>query len=202
MTLRIVGAGLGRTGTSSLKLALEHLLGGPCYHMREVHRHPEHIPVWHAAANGKSVDWHGLFNSYRAAVDWPAASFWRELCEAFPDAVLLLSLRDAESWWRSASATIFHPDNYVDRDSDWYAMWVDILRHRFTVRLDDREACIAAFHRHNEEVRRNVRRERLLEWRAGDGWEPLCRMLDLPVPEEPFPHTNTTNEFLESMAKR
>lgn len=202
MALQIIGAGLGRTGTSSLKLALEHLLGGPCYHMREVHRHPEHVPVWRAAANREAVDWPGLFSGFQAAVDWPAASFWPEICATFPDAPVILSLRDPESWWRSASATIFHAANYADRDSDWYAMWMDVVRERFTVRLDDREACIAAFHRHNEAVRRGVPSHRLLEWHAGYGWEPLCRLLGLPLPDAPFPHANSTREFRESMKKR
>ena len=87
MTLRVVGAGLGRTGTMSLKLALERLLGAPCYHMAEVFVHPEHVAVWHAAARGEPVDWHALFAGYAAAVDWPVGSFWPEVSAAFPDAL-------------------------------------------------------------------------------------------------------------------
>src|SRR5262245_52291601 len=105
--MRLIGAGLGRTGTLSLKIALEKLLGGPCYHMMEVLAHPDHVALWTGAARGRMPDWHALFGGYRAVVDWPAASFYRELMQAFPDAVVLLSLRDAESWWRSAHATIF-----------------------------------------------------------------------------------------------
>src|SRR5512139_2619631 len=106
MGLRIVGAGLGRTGTLSLKLALEKLLGAPCYHMLEVFAHPEHIAVWHTAAQGRPTDWPALFRGYAATVDWPGASFYRELMDAYPDAIVLLSTRDPDSWWRSASATI------------------------------------------------------------------------------------------------
>src|SRR5579884_4290855 len=105
--LRVIGAGIGRTGTHSLKLALERLLGGRCYHMVEVFQRPEHIPVWAAAAKGEPVDYRRLLDGYVAAVDWPSAAFWPELAAAFPDAVIVLSSRDADGWWRSASRTIF-----------------------------------------------------------------------------------------------
>lgn len=194
MALRVVGAGLGRTGTMSLKLALERLLGGPCYHMVEVFSHPEHIAAWHAAARGQMPDWHTLFDGYRAAVDWPAASFWPELAAAFPDAVVLLSVRDAESWWQSAHDTIFPASQRTE--GEWRAMFDDLFAARFTPALDDRAQCIAAFERHNAEVRKAVPRSRLVEWRAADGWAPLCAALGVPVPNEPFPRVNTTEEFL------
>ena len=192
--LRVVGAGIGRTGTLSLKLALERLLGAPCYHMAEVFMHPEHAPAWHEAARGNLPDWHKFFRNYRATVDWPAASFWPELTRAFPEALVLLSVRDAESWWRSAHATIFPG---MERASpEWRAMIGTLFDARFTTRLDDREACIAAFERHNAAVRAAIPPSRLLEWRAGDGWEPLCAALGVPVPDEPFPHRNSTEEWL------
>src|SRR5690348_10458482 len=106
MSLRVIGAGCGRTGTMSLKLALERLLGAPCYHMVEVFAHPEHVPDWHAAALGNMPDWNALFAGYAAAVDWPASAFWPELSAAFPDALVVLSVRDAQSWWQSAHETI------------------------------------------------------------------------------------------------
>src|SRR5688572_13224161 len=102
MTLQVVGAGLGRTATKSLKIALEHVLAAPCYHMDEVFAHPGHIPAWHAAAQGRMPDWHTLLAGYHAVVDWPAAAFWPELSKAFPDALVLLSVRDPQSWWQSA----------------------------------------------------------------------------------------------------
>jgi hypothetical protein len=194
MTLRVVGAGLGRTGTLSLKVALERLLGAPCYHMAEVFSHPEHVPVWHAAAKGEMPDWTELLRGYAAAVDWPAASFWPEMSEAFPDALVVLSVRDPESWWKSAHATIF-PSSREARD-DWRAMIDEMFASRFTSALEDREACIAAFERHNEQVRETVPPKRLLEWRAADGWRPLCEALGVSVPDEPFPHVNRTEDFL------
>ena len=195
MSLRVVGAGLGRTGTLSLKLALERLLGAPCYHMLEVFQHPEHVALWHAAARGEPVDWHALFSGYAAAVDWPVGSFWPEVSAAFPDALILLSTRSAESWWQSASRTIF-PTSAKAAGTPWHAMWMELTENRFTTRLDDRAAAIAAYERHNADVRARAPKARLLEWSAEDGWEPLCRALGVPVPGEPFPHANSTEEFL------
>jgi len=194
MTLRVVGAGLGRTGTNSLKVALERLLGAPCYHMMEVFTHPEHIPDWHAAARGQMPDWHRLFAGFGAAVDWPAAAFWPELSAAFPDALVLLSLREPQSWWQSASETIF-PSIREQTGTEWHAMVDALFAARFTTAIDDPAATIATFQRHNARVRASVPAQRLLEWRAVDGWEPLCAALGLPVPNEPFPHTNTRADW-------
>jgi hypothetical protein len=195
MALRVVGAGLGRTGTLSLKLALERLLGAPCYHMLEVFAHPEHVALWHAAARGEPVDWRALFAGYAAAVDWPVGSFWPEVSEAFPEALIVLSTRSAESWWRSASQTIF-PTSAKAAGTPWHAMWMELAKNRFTARLDDREAAIAAYERHNAEVRARAPKARLLEWTAREGWAPLCRALGVPIPDEPFPHANSTEAFL------
>ena len=198
MTLRVVGAGLGRTGTHSLKIGLEQLLGGPCYHMLEVFGHPEHVPMWQRAVEGDSPDWDVLFDEYVAAVDWPVAAFWLELSERYPDAVVVLSVRDdAEAWWRSANATIFeamHRDPPPEM-ADWHRMAVDMLRLRFTEQWEDRQAAMAQYQRHNDEVRATVSGDRLVEWRPADGWTPICRALGVPVPDQPFPHVNTTEEF-------
>ena len=197
MTLRVVGAGVGRTGTASLKLALERLLGGPCYHMMEVFSHPEHIALWREAATGDSPDWDALFDGYVAAVDWPVASFWPEVASANPDAVVLLSTRaDAETWWKSASQTIFAINDAAHAPPEAFRdMWDAIASNRFTPGYREREAAIEAYQRHNAEVRSEVPPERLLEWQPGDGWEPLCERLGVPVPDEPFPHTNSTEDF-------
>jgi Sulfotransferase domain len=200
MTLRVVGAGLGRTGTLSLKLALERLLGAPCYHMMEVFANPEHVALWTAAARGEPVDWHALFRGYAAAVDWPVAAFWPEVSAVFPDATILHSLRDAQSWWRSASTTIFPATR--DAEGEWRAMVDELSGRHFTPHLDDEAACIAAFERHNAEVRARAPAGRLLAWRASDGWEPLCAALGLEVPDEPFPRANSGDEFRAMHAAR
>lgn len=199
MALRVVGAGLGRTGTHSLKLALERLLGGPCYHMLETFGRPDDIPVWHRAVEGELPDWESFLADYRAAVDWPAAAFWRELSEAFPDALVLLSTRDADAWWTSASNTIFQ---VVDREPQpdpvaqaQIAMARDMLTRLFTPNWADEAEAKRAYEQHNEAVRAAAPSARLLEWHPGDGWAPICEALGLAIPDEPFPHVNTTSDF-------
>ncbi|MBI4518136.1 MAG: sulfotransferase family protein [Deltaproteobacteria bacterium] len=193
MELRVIGAGLGRTGTMSLKLALEQLLGARCYHMIEVFAHPEHVPAWHAAARGTMPDWRALLADYAATVDWPAASFWPELSAAFPEALVLLSARDPQAWWQSASETIFPVS--VRETGPWRNMIDAVFSTRFTLALNDRAAAIAAYERHYAAVRAAVPSHRLIEWQPGDGWLPLCTALGVPVPEEPFPRVNTRAEW-------
>jgi hypothetical protein len=196
MALRVVGAGLGRTGTRSLKDALEHLLGAPCYHMMEVFGRPQDPPVWTRALSGEPVDFGDLLEGYAAIVDWPGAGCWRDLAAAFPDAVVLLSTRDSpETWYRSASDTIFSAMGPVeDNDDDWSVMAATMMR-RFEPDWQDPAAAMAAYERHNAAVRAEALPDRLVEWQPGDGWAPLCRALGLAEPDEPFPHLNTTEQF-------
>lgn len=200
MPLKVVGAGLGRTGTHSLKLALESLLGERCYHMIEVFGNPDHVPMWHQAALGQMPDWEELFAGYGAAVDWPAAAFWEEQSEAFPDALILLSTRDSAGWWRSCDSTIFQVFRKADdtMPAEWTAMVTELFG-KFAGGTLDEASAISAYERHNAHVRATAPADRLLEWHPGDGWEPICGALGVPVPDEPFPHVNTTAEF-RSMA--
>jgi hypothetical protein len=202
MALRVVGAGLGRTGTHSLKLALERLLGAPCYHMVEVLAHPEYAPYWRDAIAGRPADWAKVMDGYVAAVDWPAAAFWRPLADANPDAIILLSTRSsADAWWKSASATIFEvtgrplPDDVPTEMRDMVEMPTQMLKKTFTPHYRHEAAAKAAYEEHNANVRATAPKDRLVEWQPGDGWEPLCNALKLPVPDEPFPHVNTTDDF-------
>jgi hypothetical protein len=199
MTLHVVGAGLGRTGTMSLKAALERLLGGPCYHMIEVFPRPAHFGMWTAAARGQRVDWDALFDGFVAAVDWPAAAFWQELAAAYPNAKVVLSTRDPESWWKSASETIFDAKREPP-PAPMREMLEALFGERFTPAIHDRARAIAAYERHNAHVREVVPPERLVEWRAAQGWGPLCAALGMPIPAEPFPHVNTTDEFRARVA--
>jgi hypothetical protein len=196
MALKVVGAGVGRTGTHSLKVALERLLGGPCHHMIEVIAHPEQIPMWTDAIEGRPTDWKEIMEGYVAQVDWPAASFWPELLEANPDALVLLSVRDPSAWYKSAMDTIFAGLDGSGTESDpWLESMKRLLGDRFSNRFDDPATMIAAFERHNEEVRSRVPAAQLLQWTPGDGWGPICERLGVAVPDEPFPVTNTTDEF-------
>jgi hypothetical protein len=200
MSLEVVGAGVGRTGTHSLKIALEQLLGGPCHHMLEVLGDPSQVPGWTDAIEGRPVDWEELLAGYRAIVDWPGASFWRELSAANPNALVLLSVRDPESWYRSASNTIFLAFDHMPPEvAPWLTEVRKMMHDRFCDEVDNPQAMMDAFERHNAEVRRNIPPARLLEWTPGDSWDPICDRLGLPVPAEPFPVTNTTAEFREMM---
>lgn len=196
MQFRVVGAGLGRTGTLSLRFALEQLLGAPCYHMSEVFAHLEHVPIWTAAARGEMPDWRQFLQGYGASVDWPGSAFWPEMAAAFPEAIVLLSQRPADKWWESAHATIFKGIGASADVSPWHTMVHELFASRFITNLDDREAAIAAYERHNAKVRAEVPAERLLIWSPGDGWEPICAKLGLPVPSTPFPHVNSREEWL------
>ncbi len=200
MTLRIVGAGVGRTGTESLKLALERLLGGRCYHMLEVLAHPESVTYWASAGRGQMPGWDKVFDGYVAAVDWPVAAYWPELSAAFPDAPVLLSTRaSAEEWYRSASQTIFAIDpSKMPGAGD--PAFVEGMFSRFTFELHNPQAAMEAYEAHNRKVRESIPPERLIEWQPGDGWASLCRALGVPEPGEPFPHVNTTEMFRQRLA--
>ncbi len=196
MSLKVLEAGVGRTGTASLKIALEQLLGGRCHHMVEIIGDATQVTGWTDAIEGRDVDWQELLRDYVALVDWPGASFWREISAANPDALVLLSTRDPEAWYRSASNTIFQP---IDPAPPGLEQWFGTTMHKlFQERFsDDREnpaAMMEAFERHNAQVRAGVPADRLLEWTVSDGWGPICERLGVPVPDAPFPATNATNE--------
>lgn len=208
MTLKVLGAGLGRTGTMSLKLALERLLDGRCYHMLELFEHlPEHVSYWQAAANGEAIEWENIFGDYVAAVDEPVSLMWETLMDVYPDALVILSVRDPESWWRSANETIMEvkrmtpgPDE-PDRQI-WHDMIMTLYQRQYPKGTNDGAAATAAFRDHVARVKNTVPAERLLVWEAVEGWEPICGALGLPVPDESFPHANTREEFLARLAAR
>ena len=198
-TLELIGAGLGRTGTLSLKAALERLGFAPCYHMIEILRAPERARHWLERKPDGSHDWDTIFHGYRATVDWPAAAFWRELSERYPGARVLLSLRDAERWHASVMDTI-HPMMTRSLPADapqtlheFRAMVQELIVERtFDGRLADRAHAVRVFEKHNRAVIDAIPAPRLLVYRPGDGWEPLCRFLGVAVPDEDFPHLNDT----------
>jgi hypothetical protein len=199
VALELIGAGLGRTGTLSLKAALERIGYGPCHHMIEILRAPERAGHWLQHERGGSHDWDAIFHGYRATVDWPAAAFWRELAERHPDAKVLLSVRDADRWYESVMNTIYPvmtqdlPEQAPEILRDFHAMVYELIFERtFEGRLADRAHARHVFEAHNQAVIAAIPASRLLVYRPGDGWEPLCRFLDVPVPDEEFPHLNET----------
>jgi hypothetical protein len=202
MALKIIGSGFGRTGTLSLKQALEILDFGPCHHMEEVLGHPEQVPHWQAIAARKPVNWDVVFAGYRSQVDWPGAHAWRELAVAYPQAKVIHTVRPEEQWWKSFSATIgVLLAGYKDMPAPPHVRdMMDAAREMVLVQTmgaADRESCLAAYRRRTDEVRAAIAPERLLVFDVAQGWEPLCRFLGVSAPATPFPRVNSTEQFWE-----
>jgi hypothetical protein len=203
MPLSVIGAGLGRTGTASLKVALEKLGLGKCHHMSEVFGSPGQIALWSAAAEGKP-DWNAIFDGYGAAVDFPTAAFWREIAAFYPKAKVILSLRDPEKWRESTQETILSPQFAPAMlNMPFGPVIKNVVWRFFDGEIHDRAHLISVFNRHTEEVRRTIPKDCLLVFEAKDGWGPLCAFLGKPVPDAPFPRVNSREEMkpmMEAMA--
>lgn len=201
MTLKIVGSGLGRTGTKSMQTALNMLGFGPCHHMVEVFAHPESVPLWIEAGAGRA-DWDKIFAGYHSMVDYPGAFYWRELAAHYPAAKVLHTERDPGKWFESTQATIFAPGLFVTMSEGptaaFFASFLDNIREH----LHDRALMTAHFRRHNDEVKRTIPPERLLVYEAGQGWAPLCKFLGVPVPDAPYPSENSSADFIARVAAR
>ena len=201
MPVSVIGAGLGRTGTLSLKIALERLGFGPCHHMLEVFAHPAQAATWRDAAEGRAVDWDALLAGYGSAVDWPSCHFWRQLSDRYRHAKIVLTVRDADSWYASMAATIGKLADTASDPPDPQARAVlamgrlVIMEQTFGGRLAEPEHAKDVFRRHNAAVTAEVPADRLLLFNVAAGWRPLCRFLDRPIPKEPFPRTNSSEEF-------
>ena len=201
MPLKVIGTGFGRTGTNSLKVALELLGFGPCHHMFEVRDNPNQLPFWQRAASGERSDWDEVFAEYAACVDWPSVRYWRELCSHFPDAKVVHSVRAEQSWIKSIYNTIYpameqrrkvDPGPYRDRLEMAYEI---IVNQTFACRMDDPEHALAVYRNHSNEVAQTIPLDRLLIYDVKEGWGPLCRFLNVPVPDESFPRVNSSSEF-------
>lgn len=199
MTLSVIGTGVGRTGTYSLKLALNRLGVGPCHHMEEVlHNMPVQVPLWSAAAAGEP-DWSSIYDGYASAVDWPTAGFFRELLSEYPSARFILTQRDPERWADSFGATIYTLLAGRDEAPPEMRDWLDMARRviaktGFPPGLDQ-DALAEAFKAHNEAVKQTIPADQLLLFEVKQGWAPLCEFLGVPVPDEDFPRTNHREEF-------
>ncbi len=205
--IAVIGAGLGRTGTASLKQALEDLGFGPCDHMHETFDHPVRFALWteamHRKDAGEPIDWRPLLADYRAVVDWPGAYFWRELTSALPHAKVILTTRDPERWYASISATIFPLLLHLGETGGESLPGDIILERTFAHRTDDRVHCLAVFAAHSAAVQEAIGPERLLVFDVKQGWGPLCDFLGVPVPDDKtFPHLNDTAEFKADERKR
>lgn len=218
MALKVIGTGMGRTGTMSLKVALEQLGFGKCYHMFELFQHPEDIVYFQKAERGEPVDWDKLFEGYRSAVDMPVNIYYKQLMSRYPEAKMIHTMRDAEAWYASAIGTIF----WATKPSPGRMLNVmvrmpfsQVLRKRFPVmqydgrmvdkefgkNLHDKTEVIRRYNSYNDEVLNTIPKERLLLYDVKSGWEPLCAFLNVPVPSLAFPKANTREQFMEQVRK-
>jgi hypothetical protein len=211
--VKVIGVGLGRTGTTSLKVALQDLGAGPCFHMLDliVGEHQQRdLDRWTRVANGERPDWQEVFDGWESTVDWPACSLWEEIVDAFPDTPVLLNVRDFEGWYLSCMNTILAlwgpllfegkpPPTDADRPPPSPALMgiVEkvIWERDFKGRYPDKELVREFYDQRLEAIKARVPAERLTVWHLGDGWEPLAAMLDVPVPEHDFPHLHDTAQF-------
>ncbi len=199
MSLKVIGAGVGRTGTMSLRLAIDQLGLGPCYHMEVVLQNmPTQVPLWVAALKGRP-DWAKIYDGFGSAVDWPTAAFFRELIKAYPSAKFVLTHRDPGNWADSFGSTI---RKLVDERNDtpppmkvWLDMVEDLLVKTGFPQGLDRDGLIKAFTAHNDAVKEAIPAGQLLVYQVKEGWGPLCEFLGVPVPKEDFPRTNAREEF-------
>lgn len=211
--LQVIGVGMHRTGSMSVKAALERLGFGPCYHGLEALRRSRDGEHWLAAYEaGGAVDWSVIFDGYRATLDWPTAYFWEQLAAAYPDAKILLTVRDPEAWWESHAAMFQRGFAFDGELTDEQRQWAQesgfarmqaalatVVPAVFDGRVTDKEHCLRVFDQHNTRVLRTVPAERLLVYRVQEGWDPLCRFLGVDVPDEPFPHVNVGDDLMHNM---
>jgi hypothetical protein len=214
--VKVIGAGFPRTGTSSMKAALEQLGFGPCHHMFEVFAHPEQGERWHAAALAKhdrsdpsrTVDWDWVLEGYRSALDWPSSHFWPEIAAAYPDAKIILTTRDPHLWYRSMRETIFANIDSGERLDRLGAIgptmeivFEAIFGHTPADGAPTEDAAVEVYRRHVDHVRATAPADRLLVHEASDGWAPLCAFLGVDVPDTPYPHLNDTEALQDLHTK-
>src|SRR5512133_1651683 len=197
--MKLIGAGFGRTGTMSLKSALEQLGYGPCYHMKITLKRYHHMRFFMRAWHKKDVNWEKFFRRYNSVVDWPTCSFYKDLMNVYPDARILLNVREPEQWYDSMKETIY---TIVPAFPWWFPrimrtmhdeiIWNGNLKGVF----EDREKAIEVYREYMEEVKKTVPADRLLVYNVKEGWKPLCDFLGVPVPEgKAFPHINERKSF-------
>lgn len=203
MSLKVIGSGFGRTGTMSMKEALDVLGLGPCHHMIEVMENPSQLAFWKAISAGEAVDWNEVFAGYSSQVDWPGAHVWQETAIAFPEAKVIHTERPEDAWWNSFNNTIgkfFAVLSELDlppQVADIFGTMKGLIMEGNFSDFTDRDSAIATYRLNNEKVRDTIPADRLLVFHVADGWEPLCRFLELPVPGTEFPHRHPKKEFWE-----
>ena len=204
MGLDVIGVGYGRTGTETLRDALEILGFGPCHHMHVMRDHPETYDPWRTFDNPETADWPKLYAGFRSAVDFPTVAYWRELAEYYPDAKIVMTTRDAEQWYDSATASVLKLLAEKDQIKDPHHKEILAFSDKFVGNLyfegrgPDRDYMINRFHQHENDVRQEIAADRLLVYRVSDGWDPLCAFLGTGIPAQPFPFANTKGQYREA----
>ncbi|WP_088330476.1 sulfotransferase family protein [Lacimicrobium sp. SS2-24] len=202
--MHIIGAGVGRTGTYSLKLALNELGLGPCHHMEEVLLNMDvQVPLWNSALRGEP-DWTAIYTRYNSAVDWPTAGYFRELHQAYPKAKFILTHRDPDSWARSFGSTIYtllaNQNEAPESMREWLSMAQRVVEKSGFAQGLDHQGLVDGFIAHNDAVKAAIPAKQLLLFEVKQGWQPLCDFLNLPVPDTPFPRTNDREEFWDRVS--
>ena len=201
MSVNIIGVGVGRTGTYTLRLAINELGFGPCHHMEEVLKNMDvQVSLWSEALKG-NANWNAIYDGYNSAVDWPTAGFYSELFKEYPSAKYILTERSPESWADSFGSTIYkllqERDKAPEKMHSWLKMCTGVISKTGFPEGLNRDELIKGFIAHNKAVKETIPEEQLLVFQVKDGWEPLCDFLNVPVPDKPFPRTNNREEFWE-----
>jgi len=194
--MKVIGAGFSRTGTLSLKYALEHLGYQKCYHMHAVFRNPHHLGYWNKALEHEKFDWELLFEGYQATSDFPACLFWKQLLDYYPDAKVILTIRDSEKWYASMKNTIFEVTR-SNQNLDPILSFVKqkVFEELFEGQFENKHKTIQKFEALNNEIIKTIPSEKLLIYNVQGGWQPICQFLNHPIPQEEFPNKNSTKEF-------
>jgi hypothetical protein len=209
MPLQVVGAGFGRTGTRSLKQSLDELGFGPTYHMEEVMRRPSHVASWLRYARTGEANWDEMFSGFASAVDFPVSCVWEELAAYYPNAKIVLTIRDPQAWWTSTATTIYRTrtmfPRWLMRLAPVTGRWIEMTDRLvwdgiFDGRFADRDHAVAVFERHVANVEATCPPGRLLVFDVAEGWEPLCSFLDVPIPNRPFPRLNDARAMRRGFA--
>lgn len=196
MALQVIGTGFGRTGTDSMREALDILGFGPCHHMHEVIAHEYQKKIWRELVQGDTADWSKLFAGYSSCVDWPSSFYWRELVITYPQAKVILTHRSAESWWESFEKTILAG---INQSSDPQSLGLALIRDKvFNGKPGDKSHAIACYEANVKAVQEAIPAQRLLIHELGDGWDNLCKHLDVEVPVTPYPSRNSAGTFIKS----
>lgn len=195
--MKLINLGFGRTGTTSLKAALERIGYAPCFHTTDLLTSTDNLDVWEAAGRGETTNWQVFFKDY-AVADWPAALHWRDILAAHPTAKVMISVRDPDAWHGSMMATLAKLDAIhlpIPRLKRAKAFMYRTLDTMFDGRLDDRAYATQVFKQHIADVQATVPTDNLLVYQVTEGWEPLCTFLGVDVPDEPFPRDNRRENF-------